>query len=709
MKYIFTVFTWLAFFSLTFAQNKHPLYSKEQIKKIQMADAYLVNNELKPALDIFEKLSKELPDNIEINFKVGFCYLHATHKEKSLSFLQKVYAEDSTYTSNIHLIYTPDSPFIKPLTFFMGMANQYDAFFKEAMFFYQKTIAEYEKLKADKKIQRDKDQIAFIDKNIAEARKRIAECKYGESYVNAPVNAQIDNIGAVINSKFADYAPVISADGKVLVFTSRRDDSEGGKIHDDGEHFEDVYIAYWENNQWTKPKNIGRPVNTNSHDASIAISPDGKEIFIYKDDNNGTGSIYFTDLKADGTWESPKSMGDHINTKFHEPSISMISDKKTVFFSSTRPGGLGGLDIYMSQKNEKGEWGEAIHLGNTINTEYDDDAPFITTNGRTLYFSSKGHTTMGGYDIFKSEWDGSKWSEPQNIGYPINTPDDDIYFVLSGDGNYGYYASAKEGGQGKTDIYIITMPQKINLEVAKIIKNEPEIDITPIEVKVSTVPIEKVSGEPKLILRGTITDKKTKEKLEANVSVELLANNASIDQTVSGANGQYRSEKVAQSQNYMLSVQKEGYLFHSETFSTPKITQDEEVVVDVELDRLKLGAAINLKIFFDFDKATIRKESYTELKRLLDFMQKYPTVKVEIGGHTDNIGTNQKNLILSDRRAKAVVDYLKTNLIPESRMTFKGYGYHKPIAPNQNQNGSDNPQGRQLNRRTECVVTAFEE
>lgn len=665
---------------------------KEGDKLIEVADFH-------EALPLFQKVLEKNTNHLEGNFKVGFCYLNSMHREKALPFLQVVYEQDKYYISNLERLYEILPEHIKNLEFYLAESYHFSSMFSEAIEHYKKAIDNYEVKKNDKKTK--KKEVELYEEKIKECKKLIIEAEHGEFFVNKPVNAQIDNVGDVINSKYADYVPVISANESIMVFTSRREGSTGGKKDTDGEYFEDIYISYHKDGKWTTPKNIGEPVNTKFHDASVAISPDGQQIFIYKDDNKGTGDIYVTTHnKSNNTWTKPRSLGKNINSKYHETSISITSDGKTAYFSSNRPGGLGGLDIYMSKKNEKDEWGEAINLGKKINTPYDDDAPFITVDGQTLYFSSKGHKTIGGFDIFRTHLEKGKWLNPMNVGYPINTADDDIYFVLSENGKNGYYSSAKEGGYGDKDIYIIGMPQ----EKASKIKIDTDITIT---AKFTPITIKKVDTSPKILLRGTIRDKDTKKLLEANVEIGYLETKDLIENTESSEDGAYKSKKISWDKQYLISVQKDGYLFHSEGFTTPKNKgTSQEVVVDIELKKLVVGASINLIIFYDFNSANLRKESNAELARLLAFMEKYPNIDIEIAGHTDNIGTDQRNTILSQQRAKSVVNFLKKNGIDSKRMVYKGYGFHNPIAPNQNADGTDNPEGRQLNRRTECVIKA---
>lgn len=676
---------------------------REVEKLLKDADKSLGLLNFHEAWTLCDQALKLDPKNVEANLKAGVCYLHSLHREKSLPYLQEVYKNNPDYQSNLEELFASTPEYSNLLSFYLAQAYHYSHLFKEAESYYLQSIEDYEAAKSN---IRRKDEIEIIEKRIAQAQKRIQECKVGEEYVNAPVDAQIENMGETINSQYADYAPVIASDESMLMFTSRREGNIGGDVDPmDGEFFEDIYVSYFKNGAWTEPQNLGRPVNSKSHDACIALSPDGSELFVYQDNNRGTGSIFFSERNSDNTWQTPRGMGNHINTKHHEPSISMTADRSTVYFASTRPGGLGGLDIYKSEKQADGSWGEAQNLGPSINTPYDDDAPFIMPKGDELFFSSKGHKNMGGFDIFKTTFKNGKWTEPVNIGYPINTANDDIYFVLAANGKTGYYASAKEGGYGEKDLYRIRMPEPKPL-VAQANDLKIQEEFVPPPPKITPIKVD--DGKPKVILRGTVQDRKTGEKLQADLQLNFFQTGENISKFNSAeGTGKYESKSVKMKQKYIISAQKEGYLFQSKSFSVPESQESQEIIVNLDLEKLEVGAKINLKIFYDFDRASIRPESNQELERLLNFMQKHPSVQVEIAGHTDNIGTDQKNRILSERRAKSVFDFLKQKGISEARMRYKGYGFHKPIAPNQNPDGSDNPEGRQMNRRTECEIIGF--
>ncbi len=294
---------------------------------------------------------------------------------------------------------------------------------------------------------------------LKEVEKRILECESGIILMREPRRFSVIDLGSEINSPYEDYAPVLSEDERTLVFTSRRPD---GNLNvqklPDGKYFEDVFLAHKENGGWSQAENMGPPVNTMYHDSDLALSADGKQLFLYSDANEGDILI---SSYLNGKWSQPKPLPSPINTPYHESSIS--TDGKRFFVASERPGGMGGSDIWQIEKNSTGQW-KSTNLGASINTEWDEDGPFIDYDGATLYFSSRGHNAMGGFDIFRSLWKTNHWVAAENLGFPINTPENDSYFVGTRDGKRAYYSSVRKGGFGAEDIYMISLPKELERE-----------------------------------------------------------------------------------------------------------------------------------------------------------------------------------------------------------------------------------------------------
>lgn len=315
-----------------------------------------------------------------------------------------------------------------------------------------------------------------------------------------------------------------------------------------------------------------------------------------------------------------------------------------------------------------------------------------------MYFSSQGLNTMGGYDIFKSTLVNGIWTDPVNLGYPINTPDDDVFFAISASGKHGYYSSFNASGYGEKDIYIITF---LGDEKPMLLNNEDNLLASaaePVKERVIAPPVAITTAQI-TILKGVITDEKTGQPLEAAIELvdndknEVIANFKSNSTT-----GKYLVS-LPSGKNYGIAVKADGYLFHSENFTIPATASYQEITKDIALKKFDVGSKIVLKnIFFDFDKATLRKESTNELERLTKLLNDMPSLKIEISGHTDSKGNAAYNQTLSDARSKSVVDYLIAKGIAADRLTHKGYGLTQPIATN------DTEEGRQLNRRTEFKI-----
>ncbi len=300
----------------------------------------------------------------------------------------------------------------------------------------------------------------------------IRSAKYAIKAVKDSIEITISNLGKNINSKYNDYAPALSADEKTLIFTSRREGNMGERT-DEGDFFEDIYIAKNENGKWKQAKNIGKTINTEMHEASVSLSPQGNRLFIYKDEG-GIGNIYES-LFKNGEWTRPQKLSSNINSSYNETHASISSNGNILYFVSDRPGGMGGTDIYYCTRLPNGEWSLPQNIGAPINTPYNEDAVMIHPDGTTLYFSSEGHQTIGGYDLFYSNLsDNGKWTNPVNFGYPINTPDDERFFVISQDNKRAYFSAIRKDSYGGMDIYMmnfLSLPEKAGTVIKGFVKN----------------------------------------------------------------------------------------------------------------------------------------------------------------------------------------------------------------------------------------------
>nr|MDQ3049147.1 hypothetical protein [Bacteroidota bacterium] len=379
---------------------------------------------------------------------------------KSLELLSAVYAKNRKAAD---------------IEYDLARANHFNYKFDEAI----ALVTKYEK------------NTKITEKQKKDAQQLIEYCNNAKIQVAAPVDASIENIGDFINTVSEEYVPVVSSDESVMIFTYRGDQSTGGlqnaynQPDPMGTYYEDVFISYKENNTWSTAASIGSAINTNVHDAAIAISNDGQKFFVFKDDGTDGGDVYLSRLNGID-WSVPEKLKGDINSSYWEGSVSLSADEKTLYFSSERNGGLGGRDMYRATLQVDGSWGNVQNLGTTVNTAYDDDAPFIHPDGKTLMYSSKGLNSMGGYDIFITELNSSdsSWSTPKNIGYPINTPDDDRYFVLNADATRGYYASGKGGGFGLHDIYKVNLPESFMKPVIAMVKGKITLDDKPVMAEI---------------------------------------------------------------------------------------------------------------------------------------------------------------------------------------------------------------------------------
>jgi outer membrane protein OmpA-like peptidoglycan-associated protein len=653
----------------------NPAFSQSEKKLIKEAEDAERAGDANTALNLFQEALKKNPENPQANLKVGILYLDMLYKHKSLPYLEKAFSLNPKISPDIHK--------------YLGQSYQYNHE-------WDKAIEQYELCR--KTLHKEDGFLRELDR-------RIYECNNGKEFMANPVDAKIINMGSTINTKFPEFAPVISADESVLIFTSRREGSTGGGIDEFGEYYEDIYWTEKQSNgDWGPVKNIGKSINTDGHDASIGLSADGKELFTY-DGKGGKGDFKYCKLKKDSTWSKPYPL-EGVNSKYGETSICISPDGSTIFFTSDRPGGQGQLDIYRSTLLKNGQWSKPENLGSTINTEENEDAVFLDFDGKTLYFSSQAHKGMGEYDIFKSVYDSSsnKWSQPENLGFPINTADNDIYFVLSGDGKHGYYASIREDGYGEKDLYMIQMPPRHDYEhlvakMEKMLKKEiVKEEVKPVE-KVEEKPIEVKKGS--IVLQGVVMDVNSKEPLAARVQLLDLKGKV-LKEVNCGEDGFYSFEVSFESQKKIsVTAQMPSYGMATSTVAIPTLgTDNVEIKRDLSLVKLEVGTKFVLRnIYYDYDKAVLRPESVNELGKILKILNENPTMVVRIGSHTDNWGTNDYNIDLSQRRAQAVVSWLVRHGINHSRLQSKGYGEEEPIASN-----DDEAEGRELNRRTEFEV-----
>ena len=460
------------------------------------------------------------------------------------------------------------------------------------------------------------------------------------------------------------YFPVITADGSAIIYTRR----EGVSPADD----EDIMVSYRENGSWQAPVSLSDSINSKYNEGTCTISADGRTIiFTSCQGRRSYGSCdLFVSYKTGDSWSKPRNLGANINSRYWESQASLSADGRTLYFVSDRPGGVGKTDIYVAYRDNEGNWQEAQNIGREINTRGDEVSPFIHANGVSLYFSSNGHVGMGGYDLFLIEKNGQSWKEPKNLGYPINTHEDQVSLYVNAEGDKAYYSieQMQEGRLISSVLNAFEIPQQARVSAATI------------------------------FVKGKVIDAVTGKPIGAEVSLFTLNSDSLLSKVRADAiSGQYLMV-LPKGNRYGLYAEEQGYLYKSLSFSLDS-TEQASQVIDIALSPIKKGAATQLSnVFFDTDKYELRSESKTELLQVARMLKENPKVTIEISGHTDNIGNADYNKVLSKNRAQAVKTYLKLQGIEAQRMQAVGYGASRPVSENSTEIG------RQNNRRIEIEI-----
>ncbi|HQF27528.1 MAG TPA: OmpA family protein, partial [Bacteroidia bacterium] len=589
------------------------------------------------ALPIYMRLLKLFPENDNLKYRIGICLLNDPYqKEESISYLEqaikncaKDYKENSFKETRAPL----------DAWFYLGKAYLVNNRINEAI----EAYSHFRKI-LDPKV---------YDANLVD--EQIEACKNAIKLMKKPIDLDFINLGEPINSRFAETNPVVTHDETSMLFIRKL------------QFYDAVFYSRKVNGQWTEPENIMFDLGVDGDMYPCSLSADGTEAFFYSNDNY-LGTI-FTSKLVNGKWTKVRALNSNINTKYWESHACISADGTTLYFTSNRKGGFGGLDIYKSVRTPNGDWGPPVNLGPTVNTRYNEDTPFITEDGKTLYFSSKGHNTIGGYDVFVSVLKNGDWSQPINLGMPLNTPGDDVFFQVSADGKTGYFSSYRKEGLGDKDVYKVSF-----LNSDSVITNL-------------------------VLLKGIISDASTGSPISAQIEVVDLDTNLTVGKYKNDAKtGEYLISLPA-GKNYGTVITADGYLFESQNYDLNDSAVYKEVKRDVKLQSVKKGSEITLNnLFFDSGSTGLKETSVNELNRLLRLMQTYPQLKVEIAGHCDNVGGAAFNQDLSEKRARAVKDFLVKHAIQSERLTSNGYGYTKPLADN------DTEEGRAKNRRIELII-----
>ena len=501
---------------------------------------------------------------------------------------------------------------------------------------------------------------------VAKSEKLLQNSRFAAQAVKNPVPFQPENIR--LDFEYDQYWPSLSVDEQTLVFTALipKNPDNPAVI---GNRHEDFFVSDFRDGKWTKPENIGSPPNTSDNEGAQTISADAARMYFTacnRPDGKGGCDLYYSE-KRNGLWTRPRNLGEPINTSAKETQPSISADGRTLYFVSTRSGGKGEQDIWTSTLGDNGHWGKPVNL-EEINTSGDESSPFIHLDNRTLYFASDGWPGMGQYDLFMTRKDSSgRWSTPENLGYPINSKYNEEGMIVNARGDRAYYSSDRGDGHIRNiftfGLYPAARPHPVSYMKGKIYDAQ---HYNPLKALFELIDLS--------------TADKVAEAYSDSVSGEFLV-------------------CIPSGKDYALNIKSKGYLFYSENFTMLDGTYREPYLKDIPLKRIQPGEKVILKnIFFDFASAELLNESKAELQQLVQFLRDNPDVKIQITGHTDNVGTQAYNLDLSQNRARSVANCLLNEGIAMTRVSYKGMGFSEPVADNNSE------EGRAQNRRTELLI-----
>ena len=654
-----------------FAQDKENYY---------LADEFINRENFGQAVKMYHKILEKNPKNSELHFKLGFCYLNkALQKHKSIKHLEKAIKYRSKDGDKEN-----DAPI--EAYFYLGRAYRIN----------------YQVDKARNTLNELKERIpGRMKKFHKKIEEELQKCNTLTTVMKDSVSLEVTNLGGKINSPFTDHSPVISGDESVLIFTSRRKSREDEEKAFDGEYYEDIFISSRRDSLWSSPKPISKNINTKGHEASIGLSADGRKLYIYKADNS-EGSIYVSNLKGN-EWSTPRKMPEPINSDYRETHASISSDGERLFFTSNRDGGHGGLDIYEVRKLPNGEWGKPMNLGKNVNTEKDEEGPYLQLDNKTLYFASEGHNSIGGFDIFKTTYneETDTWSKAENLGYPVNTTSNEIYFMPTPDGKRAYFVSQREEGHGKADLYLMKLPEKKSTKVTVvtgymwICKGElPPIKITVYDAE---------SGEIYGIYRANQETGKYLYVLNRGkkYNIEYEADNRIIHEEKFYISDTAKYRKI----NRTIQIPSGHPCDGNEALIPDSLKIDDE---NEEIPIIHGGVVYDKEIkidniLFPFGKAN-KIPSNKNLNDLAEYLKNNPGAVIEVGGHADSKGPAAYNKKLTKKRAEMAKQYLVNKGVNPEQIETKGYGEARPITRNKNPDGSYNPKGQKYNRRVEFKV-----
>ncbi len=658
---LFCIITFLLIPAYSIAQYNYSTSNKKAIKAYEEALQSFNRMDYTTAVDLMQKSIKADDKFIEAHIVLAEIYIEMSNRNNAIE----------SYKNTIKI--NPD--FFPGLYSSLAQLEMMENEFESAKLHLEKYLS-YNNLKPI---------------SISQAKRKLESCNFAIEAFKNPVPFNPVNLGDNINTEYDEYWPTLTADEQTLIITRLipkdliTDSSPAKEYTEDKEPVptnqqslpglsnvqEDFYISIKENDFWSKAVNAGEPLNTKGNEGAQTILVDGRIMYFTacnRSDGKGRCDIY-SSAKKNGEWTEAINLGSPINSGYWEAQPSISPDGKTLYFVSNRDGGHGQKDIWVSNLMEDGRWSKPINPGKNVNSSGQEQSPFIHPDNKTLYFASDGRIGMGGFDLYKvSRNDDGTWSKPVNIGYPINTTFDEIGLIVNAKGNRAFFSSDRLSEKGR--------------------------DIFEFELYKEARP------NPVSYIKGKVFDSKNQKKLEAKFELISLESNEIIMQAESDPNTGEFLVCIPTDNDYALNVSKEGYLFYSDNFELKGVHEIlNPYLKDVALNPITPGEKIILKnIFYTTDSYELIDKSVAELTKLLEFMNNNPSLKIEISGHTDNVGTTEYNIELSNNRAKSVYNYLIENGINQERLTYKGYGETQPISTNETE------LGKAENRRTEMKI-----
>jgi outer membrane protein OmpA-like peptidoglycan-associated protein/tetratricopeptide (TPR) repeat protein len=609
--------------------------------------------------------------NAELNYKAGASALLSDSKEEASGFLMKALELNSSVAEDVMLL--------------TGRALQYSGRYSEA-------IEKYN----DYLLQEGKKP----EGSVAAANRFIEECSAALIITKDTLRVEISNSGAGLNSNSDDFSPVFSSDGKMLYFASKRDLPGSGLTFPEKKSDEDIYFSQYINGTWDAARAIGKELTTDFSEAPLYLNSLNDLLYIYSG-KDGSGDIKMSKYKKDG-WRAPEDLPFNINTSGSETSFAIFPSGDEIYFvTDGRKDKIGGKDIYYISRITDRKWSKPVNAGTGVNSVYDEEAVCFSLSGDTMWFSSKGHNSIGGFDIFYSVRNQSgSWDKAINYGYPVNTPWNEMFYHPSPeDDSTFYFASDRSGGFGGLDIY----RGRLLLPVIE----EPEMPvIDTVIVRDTVVVIQEVAAlqpaiveKPVLYLAGRVHDAETGDPVMAKIDLIDPGTDIVVLTTASSdLDGSFRM-RLPEKKSYMIDLRATGFLSELVRVNVPDTLGLDILKMDFSMVKVKVGKKVVMNnIFFETGKAVLTQSSYAEINRLLILMQDNPKMKIEISGHTDKTGSEPVNLKLSENRAKSVYEYLVEKGINGTRMEYTGFGSLQPVDDN------STAQGRANNRRVEFKI-----